>query len=193
MRKAETHNEKPNVVRRKYLSPDEARRVIEAASKVGRQPERDKLLLTMLYRHGLRLSEATDLRWSDFDLDGRPRVLNVRRLKGSKDAVHTLEPDTVRMLKRAKATSDGNYVFRSERGGPLSDSIVQVIVARAGETAGLPFRVHPHHLRHACGFMLAEEGTDTRLIQSYLGHRSIANTVIYTETSAKRLASVRVR
>jgi site-specific recombinase XerD len=117
----------------------------------------------------------------------------VSRLKGSKDAVHTLEPDTVRMLKRAKATSDGNYVFRSERGGPLSDSIVQVIVARAGETAGLPFRVHPHHLRHACGFMLAEEGIDTRLIQSYLGHRSIANTVIYTETSAKRLASVRVR
>jgi integrase len=193
MEKAETHNEKPNVVRRKYLSPDEARRVIEAAGKVGRQPERDKLLLTMLYRHGLRLSEATDLRWSDFDLEGRQRVLNVRRLKGSANSVHTLEPDTVRMLKRAKATSDGNYVFRSERGGALSASIVQLIVARAGEVAGLPFRTHPHHLRHACGFMLAEEGTDTRLIQSYLGHRSIANTVVYTETSARRLANVRVR
>ena len=55
MKKAETHNEKPNVVRRKYLSPD----------------------------------EATDLRWSDFDLEGRPRVLHVRRIKGSQNSIHT--------------------------------------------------------------------------------------------------------
>jgi integrase len=192
MRNDRSRDEKPNV-RRKYLQPDEARRVIEAAGKVGRQPDRDKLLLTMLFRHGLRLSEATDLRWSDFDLESRQRTLSVRRLKGSKDSIHTLEPDTVRMLKRAQEHSDGSYVFRSERGGPLSPQIVQVIVGRAGEVAGLPFKVHPHHLRHACGFMLAEAGTDTRLIQSYLGHASIANTVIYTETSARRLASVRVR
>jgi type 1 fimbriae regulatory protein FimB/type 1 fimbriae regulatory protein FimE len=97
------------------------------------------------------------------------------------------------LLKRAQEHSDGNYVFRSERGGPLSPQIVQLIVARAGALAGLPFKVHPHQLRHACGFALAEEGTDTRLIQSYLGHRSIQNTVVYTETSARRLASVRVR
>jgi integrase len=191
MRDDRVRHEKPNV-RRKYLSPDETRRVIEAAGKVGRQPDRDKLLLTMLFRHGLRLSEATDLRWSDFDLEGKQRTLFVRRLKGSKNSVHTLEPDTVRMLKRAQQ-SDGNFVFRSERGGPLSPQVVQLIAARAGEVAGLPFRVHPHHLRHACGFALAEEGTDTRLIQDYLGHRAIANTVIYTETSARRLACVRVR
>ena len=192
MRERHSGNEKPNV-RRKYLSPDEARRVIEAAAKVGRQPERDKLLLTVMYRHGLRLSEATDLRWSDFDLESKQRTLFVRRLKGSTPSTHTLEPDTVRMLKRAKEQSDGNYVFRSERGGPLSPQLVQHIVARGGELAGLPFKVHPHQLRHACGFALAEEGTDTRLIQSYLGHRSIQNTVVYTETSARRLAAVRVR
>ena len=192
MRNRQSGDEKPNV-KRKYLSPDEARRVIEAAGKVGRQPDRDRLLLTLLFRHGLRLSEATDLRWSDFDLESKQRTLFVRRVKGSKPSTHTLEPDTVRMLKRALEQSDGNYVFRSERGGPLSPQIVQVIVARAGEVAGLPFKVHPHMLRHACGFALAEEGTDTRLIQDYLGHRSIANTVIYTETSARRLASVRVR
>jgi integrase len=180
-------------VRRKHLSGDEARRVIEGAGKVGRQPDRDKLLLTMLFRHGLRLSEATDLRWSDFDLEGKQRTLFVRRLKGSKDSTHTLEPDTVRMLKRAKEQSDGNYVFRSERGGPLSPQIVQLIVARAGEVAGLSFKVHPHQLRHACGFYLAEQGTDTRLIQDYLGHKSIANTVVYTDTSATRLAAIRVR
>jgi integrase len=57
--------EKPNVPRRKYLSPDEARRVIDAAGRVGRQRERDQLLLTMMYRHGLRVGEAVDLRWTD--------------------------------------------------------------------------------------------------------------------------------
>jgi integrase len=186
-------SEKPNV-RRKYLSPDEARRVIDAAGQVGRQGKRDKLLLMLIYRHGLRVSEAVDLRWTDFDLDApKARPFHVRRLKGSKDSVHTLEPDTVRALKRLQADADGPYVFRSERGGPLSVDAIQVICKRAGELAGLGFRVHPHQLRHACGFALAEDGTDTRLIQDYLGHRDISNTVIYTETSQRRLSAVRVR
>jgi integrase len=90
--------EKPNVARRKYLSPDEARRVIDAAGQVGRRRERDQLLLTMMYRHGLRVSEAVDLRWTDFDLDAsRDRPFWVRRVKGSKSTTHTLEPDTARL------------------------------------------------------------------------------------------------
>ena len=75
----------------------------------------------------------------------------------------------------------------------MSVDVVQVIVARAGREAGLKFKVHPHMLRHACGFFLAEEGTDTRLIQDFLGHKNIQHTVRYTKLSAKRLASVRVR
>lgn len=193
MRTSESRGEKPNVSR-KYLSPDEARRVIDAAARVGRQGERDRLLLTLIYRHGLRVSEAVDLRWTDFDLDAtRDRPFYVRRLKGSKDSTHTLEPDTARLLKRHKVDSEGHYVFRSERGGPMSVDAVQVIVARAGSLAGLGFRAHPHQLRHACGFALAETGTDTRLIQDYLGHADIKNTVIYTETSQRRLSAVRVR
>jgi integrase len=193
MQRSEAGGEKPNV-RRKYLSPDEARRLIEAAGGVGRRSERDKLLLTLMFRHGLRVSEAIDLRWSDFDLDApKARPFWVRRLKGSKDTVHTLEPDTVRSLRKARLESDGQYVFRSERGGPLSVDTVQSIVARAGKVAGLGVRCHPHMLRHACGFFLAEAGTDTRLIQDYLGHRDIKSTVIYTETSQRRLSAVRVR
>jgi integrase len=193
MRESPSGGEKPNV-RRKYLSPDEARRLIEAASKVGRLGERDKLLLTLMFRHGLRVSEAIDLRWTDFDLYApRDRPFYVRRLKGSKDTVHTMEPDTVRVLRRAMKASDGQYVFRSERGGPLFVDAVQVIVARAGRVAGFGFRCHPHMLRHACGFFLADEGSDTRLIQDYLGHKDIKSTVIYTETSQRRLSGVRVR
>src|SRR5690242_9650102 len=176
----------PNI-RRKYLSSEEARRLIEAAGRIGRQGARDKLLLTLMYRHGLRVSEVIDLRWTHFDLDApRHRPFYVRRLKGSKDTVHTLEPDTVRALRRTRVASDGQYVFRSERGGPLSADAVQTIVARAGRVAGFGFKCHPHMLRHACGFFLADEGTDTRLIQDYLGHGDIKSTVIYTETSQHR-------
>jgi integrase len=193
MRQTKASGEKPSV-RRKYLSPDEARRVIDAASKVGRHDERDKLLLTLIYRHGLRVSEAVGLQWTDFDLDApKDRRFWVRRLKGSVDSTHTLEPDTAKALKQLQSGTDGACVFRSEQGNPLSVDAVQLIVKRAGEVAGLGFQCHPHQLRHACGFYLAEKGTDTRLIQSYLGHRDIKNTVIYTETSQRRLAAVRVR
>jgi site-specific recombinase XerD len=92
------------------------------------------------------------------------------------------EPDTARILKRMKTEADGPYVFRSERGGPIDASTVQGICKRAGGMAGLGFRVHPHMLRHAAGFALAEQGTDMRLIQDFLGHKDIKNTVIYTET-----------
>ena len=133
--------------------------MVEAAGKVGRQGERDRLLLTLIYRHGLRVSEAVDLRWSDFDLEApKARTLHVRRLKGSKDSIHTLEPDTARLLKRMERESDGQYVFRSERGGPMSVDAVQVVCARAGREAGLKFKVHPHQLRHACGFFWRSEG-----------------------------------
>jgi integrase len=133
------------------------RRVIDAAGRAGRQRDRDKLLLMLMFRHGLRVGEAIDLRWTDFDLDApRDRPFYVRRLKGSKDGIHTLEPDTALALKRMKATSDGVYVFRSERGGPLSHDVVRVICERAGRLAGFGFRVRPHMLRHAAGFALAE-------------------------------------
>jgi len=179
-RKGQVCGEKPNVApRRKYLSPDEVRRVIEAAGRIGRNRHRDQLLLTMMFRHGLRVGEAIDLRWTDFDLEApRDRPFWVRRLKGSKDTTHTLEPDTVRLLVGAKNRAEGIYVFCSERGGPMSTDIV---------------RVRPHMFRHAAGFTLAEAGTDTRLIQDFLGHRDIKSTVIYTETSQRRLAGVRVR
>jgi type 1 fimbriae regulatory protein FimB/type 1 fimbriae regulatory protein FimE len=60
------------------------------------------------------------------------------------------------------------------------------MVARAGQLAGMPFRVHPHMLRHACGYKLANDGQDTRAIQAYLGHRNINHTVRYTELSPER-------
>ena len=57
---------------------------------------------------------------------------------------------------------------------------------RAGEAAGLGFPAHPHMLRHACGFALANKGHDTRTLQAYLGHKNIQHTVSYTELSPDR-------
>ena len=196
MRKVELVNEVPHVsADRDYLRPDEAAAVIAAASKVGRNGLRDQVLLRLMYRHGLRASEAKHTKWTDFDLTpgSGPKTFHVRRLKGSVDSVHTLDRDEVSALRRLEADSTSPYVFVSERGGALSPDMIARIVERAAEVAGLGFRVHPHMLRHAAGYMLANEGTDTRLIQDFLGHASIANTVRYTKLAASRLAKVRVR
>jgi type 1 fimbriae regulatory protein FimB/type 1 fimbriae regulatory protein FimE len=78
------------------------------------------------------------------------------------------------------------HVFSMERGGPLTDSGVRKVIARAGEEAKLGFPVHPHMLRHACGYKLANDGHDTRAIQHYLGHRNIVHTVRYTNLAPDR-------
>ena len=83
-------------------------------------------------------------------------------------------------------TLDTPYVFVTERGGPITDSTVRKMVVRAGREANMQFPVHPHMLRHACGFKLANDGRDTRAIQHYLGHRQIQHTVRYTELSGAR-------
>lgn len=70
--------------------------------------------------------------------------------------------------------------------GPMTASNVRKLVTRAGESAGLPFPVHHHMLRHACGYKLANDGQDTRALQQYLGHRNIQHTVRYTELSPDR-------
>ena len=74
----------------------------------------------------------------------------------------------------AAGTMQSPYVFVSERGSPLSVAGYQRMVARAGEAARFAFLVHSHMLRHGCGYKLANDGQDTRAIQHYLGHRSIA-------------------
>jgi type 1 fimbriae regulatory protein FimB len=182
---------KPKVTDRRYLRPDEARRLIEAAGKRGRYPFRDRMLVRLVYRHGLRASEAVGLRWSQLDLD--TGTLHVVRLKGSIDSTHSLDRDELRDLRKLRQQVSGLYVFETERGGPLSVDALQYIVREAGKLAKLDVEAHPHMLRHATGYSLANEGTDTRLIQAFLGHADIRHTAHYTALSPKRLAAVRVR
>jgi integrase len=192
-----SNGKSPHVPRdreREYLRPEEANRLIIAAGKRGRNPLRDVVLIRLLYRHALRCSEARLARWSQFDLDSPgTKTFHVKRIKGSEDSTHTLDRDEVAGLRKLRDATDSPYVFVSERGGPISPDMVARVVAEAAEAAGIGFHVHPHMLRHSAGYMLANEGTDTLLIQAHLGHRDIRNTVRYTKLSAKRLAGVRVR
>jgi type 1 fimbriae regulatory protein FimB/type 1 fimbriae regulatory protein FimE len=168
---------------REHLTETEMDKLL-GALKRNRHGHRDWLIGLIIYRHGLRVSEACDLRWDDIDL--RKRTVIVRRLKGSTDSIHYLERDDVNGLKflRRKQQTNGTkgaYVFINERGQPFGR--MGIGRTRAGEAARLPFSVHVHMLRHSTGYTLAGRGMDTRRLQHFLGHASITNTVRYTAMS----------
>jgi integrase len=168
---------------REHLTPQEVAKLVEAASHEGRYGFRDALMIRMAYVHGLRARELIGLLWSDVDFDDGN--LFIRRVKRGKPAVHPLTPDVVRSLKKLSKDRQG-FVFTSERDTPLSVNGFGKIVARAGEKLELGFRVHPHMLRHSCGYKLVNDGEDTRGIQGYLGHANIKDTVRYTTLGPNR-------
>jgi integrase len=171
---------------REHLTPSEVRSLMRAALKRGRYGQRDATLILVSYRHGLRVSEAAALRWEQIDL--KAGLLHVRRLKGGTPSTHPLQGDELRALRQLRRDwpDGGGHVFVTERGGPMSAAGIRKTLARIGEEAGMPFPVHPHQLRHAAGFALANAGHDTRALQHWLGHKNIAHTVRYTELSPAR-------
>ena len=170
---------------REYLTSAEMKKLKEAARNNGRNGFRDWLLISLMYAHGLRVTEACDLRWDQVDFDHAK--LHVNRLKNGDPSVHFLEGEEIRSLRKLKReTPDSDFVFNSERQGPLTARTAHHIVSRAGLLAGIKFPVHPHMLRHARGYRLAADGKDTRAIQGYLGHKNIQHTVLYTKLDPRR-------
>ena len=178
----------PSKGEREYLRPSEVKALMNAAKSVGRNRVRDAAMILLMFRHGLRTAELVALKWSRVDLASG--YLEVQRVKHGHHSVHPLRSPELRALRQLKRDyPDTQYVFVSERKAPLSTRSVRHIVARAGRLAGIEGRVHPHLLRHSCGYYLATNGQDTRAIQDYLGHRNIQHTVRYTQLNPSRFES----
>jgi len=166
---------------REHLTPDEVDALIKAA-KGNRYAQRDSLMIMMAYRHGLRCRELRDLEWTQVDF--KAANLHVNRRKNGSEATHPIQGDELRPLRQLRRDNPhSRFIFITERGAPFSTNGFASLVARAGEAANLGFKVHPHMLRHACGFRLANDRQPTRNIQAYLGHKNIQHTVKYTALS----------
>lgn len=180
---------KKSVARDKnFLTEGEAQKFLDAARR-GRHGVRDYVMMLMIYRHGLRVSELIDIRMRDLDLD--TARLFVRRKKGSLSTHQPIEGDELRAIRAwlrersERSDARSSYLFLSER-GPITRQAINYLAKKIGQRARLPFSVYPHMLRHSTGYYLANKGYDTRLIQDYLGHKNIAHTVKYTRTAAGR-------
>jgi type 1 fimbriae regulatory protein FimB/type 1 fimbriae regulatory protein FimE len=131
--------------------------MVKAAKGVGRHGNRDATLILLAYRHGLRVSELVALRWEQVDFSGGTIYIN--RLKHGVSSTHPLRGPELRALRQLKREYPGSpYLFVSERGTVMAAATVFGIIERAGALAGLPFSVHPHMLRHACGFYSNRQG-----------------------------------
>ena len=172
---------------REHLTEREIDKLVEAA-KGNRWGQRDATLILIAFRHGLRASELCGLQWSDMEFE--TGTLHLRRAKGGTTATHPLLGDELRALRSLKRDAKSPFIFVSERGAPFTVSGFAKLVERAGIEAKLPFKVHPHMLRHATGYALANRGVDTRSLQAYLGHRSIQSTVRYTELAPGRFKNI---
>ena len=176
---------------RKYLHELEVLSMMGAALTVGRNGQRDAALIWLMYRHGLRVSEAGGLTWGQVDLENRR--IYVRRCKNGIDSAQNLAAYELGALMalRPKDAPQNAPVFLSERQGPLGRSAIYKIISRAGELAEIGFPVNPHALRHSCGFHLTNvRRIDTRRVQEYLGHRDIKHTVIYTELDGNKFNGI---
>jgi site-specific recombinase XerD len=172
---------------RDYLTRDEVAALLRSAKKSPRYGARNYAMILLAYRHGFRASELVSLSVSDLDL--RSGTIYCRRAKGSRSSLHPMKPDEVAALEKVLARRElpaSDYVFPSERAERMTRSAFWRVVAQAGERVGLPVKAYAHQLRHACGY----KGCDLRLIQDYLGHKQIQNTVRYTALNPARFAGL---
>jgi type 1 fimbriae regulatory protein FimB len=167
-----------------YLTPEEMKCLLTSA-KQGRHAIRDYALFLITYRHGLRATELCRLLLTDADIERGK--LHLHRLKNGYSSAHPLQPDEIRALRRYIATRTDNspYLFVSERKGPLCRHALTYLLNAVAKRCGLE-HLHPHMLRHSCGYALANKGHDLRLIQDWLGHRDIQSTVRYTKINTER-------
>jgi type 1 fimbriae regulatory protein FimB/type 1 fimbriae regulatory protein FimE len=180
--------QKVKSIKRDYLTLEEVKQLKEVAKNIGRYGKRDALIIQMSFAHGLRVSELIDLKWNDIDwTTGR---IHIERLKNSDLSVQIIGGAELRELRAIHKGSRSPFIFTTERGGPMTRDNVNKLLTKCAKVANFDFPVHPHMLRHGCGYQLANNGVDTRTIQEYLGHKDIRNTVRYTKLNANKFKGI---
>lgn len=181
---------------RKFITKEEVEKVLNAVGN-GLNATRDRCIITMCYIHGFRASELCQLKLADVDMDSG--IIHVNRMKNGLSTVHPLQPREKECIKawlkvRGKylGAEEHPFLFLSRFGNELSRKQLYKMMRIYGEKASLPIPLHPHMLRHSCGYALADLGKDTRLIQDYLGHKNIMHTVLYTASNPKRFNSIKI-
>ena len=181
-----------DVRQREYLTPREVEELMQAAQARGRNGHRDATMILVAYQHGLRASELVALTWQQVEFNDK--VMHIARRKNGVPSVHPMTGEEMRALRRlyreqkeVARVRGGDSVFQTEQGTPITEAGFRKMLARASADGSLrDLRIHPHMLRHAAGYKLANDGRDTRALQVYLGHRNIQHTVRYTELASDR-------
>jgi site-specific recombinase XerD len=166
------------------LTPDEVAAIIAGCSPKARTGIRNRALLMLLYRSGLRISEALALKPSDVDL--KRHTCRVLHGKGDKATVRGFHPTATDALARWIDTRKtlglrNGPLFCTLEGAPLYPQYVRILLGRLADKAGIEKRVHPHGLRHTFADELRAAGVDVVVISKLLGHSSIAVTSRYLD------------
>lgn len=174
---------------RKHITPDEFETWRKAVREQSEYPDRDALLITIMYRHALRVSEAVALTWDDVQL-GRIGTVSIRRKKRGRAGTHNLDGDELRLLRAVQRMRHvSRFVFTTRRDTPMSERTARHILTTAAKAVGLPV-TNPHALRHGAGYRLVRKGTDLRRVQEFMGHADIKSTTIYTALDPSAVAGL---
>jgi type 1 fimbriae regulatory protein FimB len=178
--------------KRKHLEPHEISAFLNAAKKT-KNGVRDYAIMLLIFRHGLRASELIDLRLEQIDL--QTARFYPARLKNGTNCPQPIEGDEMRALRAylrersAHKLAASPFFFLSQQ-GPFTRQALNYLCTVIAKRARLPLKVHPHMLRHSCGYALADRNVATRTIQDYLGHKSIRHTVEYTASNPERFRNL---
>jgi len=167
------------------LSREEIKNIID----VIRNPKH-KLIISLAYGTGLRISEVVNLKVKDINLE--ELTIHLKNAKGKKDRI-TIFPEKIKTeLQNLIAGKNLNdYLFESERGGKLTERTVQKVFENALRVAGIKKDATFHSLRHSFATHLLENGVDVRYVQELLGHQNIRTTQIYTQVTNPRLKNIK--
>jgi len=168
------------------LTKEEVKRLFESCSN-----KKSKLMLSLIYACGLRVSEIVNLKINDLNFN--EKTGKIQQSKGKKDRVFNIPDRLFKQLFKQTELQKGfgkEYLF-SGKNGKLSTRNIQKIVQTAVKKSGITKQVHPHTLRHSFATHLLEDGVDIRYIQGLLGHSSISTTELYTHISAQQLKKIK--